>query len=459
MNSSKILIVENNKKIASDIKEKVTSFGYSITNTLYSNDECITEIINNQPDLILLDSKLNDWENGSKISDKITETFKIPVIKLIGNKELLKLGKNTEIEPAEYLTKPVNENDLYINIQMSLYKLKVDSKLKESEGIYRTIFETTGNATIIIEKDTSISLANKEFELLSGYSREEIVNNKSWTEFILEEDLDKMLEYHRLRRIDSTAAPRNYDFRFIDKYGNQKEIYMTVDIIPGTKKSVASYMNVSEQKRLQSEIIRVSEQERRQIGNDLHDGLGPHLVGINFMTNLLKQKLIAKSANEEAKNIDEINELISQAIEHIRQLVKGLSPVDIDANGLIFAVEDLTSNVEKVYSISCKFTHKSSISIHDNITAIHLFLITQEAVNNSIKHSKAKNIDVNMIENNDVITLMIKDDGIGIEKLLDKKKGVGINIMKYRARIINASLNIGQNDTGGTSVTCIFRNR
>ncbi len=452
----KILIVEEKTNIAKEIRSNLKKLGYEVTTILSSPDDAIREIFKNKPDLILMDAGSDIVSNNVEIALKIKEDFHIPIIYLTSYPEKYILKKAKLTEPFEYLLKPVNTKNLYSAVEISLYKDEIDKKLKESEGIYRTIFETTGNATIFIDSDTTVSLANREFEKLSGYTREEIEGKKSWTEFVTREDLDRMLEYHRMRRIDPTSAPRNYEFRFRDRYGEIKDIYMTTDMIPGTNKSVASFMNISEQKRLESEIIRISEQERQRIGNDLHDGLGPHLVGIKFMINLLEQKLVEKEMDEVSK-LQEIKELITQAINHTRQLVKGLSPVDIDANGLVFALADLSQNVEKVYGINCIFNHNSSITIKDNIVAVHLFLIAQEAVNNSIKHSRTKKINIDLNESGNIIILSVRDDGIGIEKLLDKRKGMGINIMKYRARIINSSLNIGQNDTGGTSVTCTLR--
>jgi len=126
--------------------------------------------------------------------------------------------------------------------------------LRESEEGYRTIFGTTGTATVILEEDRTISLANTEFERLSGYSREEIEGKKSWTEFVVKDDLERMKEYHRRRRIGPNAAPRNYEFRFIDRIGNVKDIFLTIAVIPGTKKSVASLLDITERKRAEERI-------------------------------------------------------------------------------------------------------------------------------------------------------------------------------------------------------------
>ena len=120
--------------------------------------------------------------------------------------------------------------------------------LKESENLYRTIFETTGTATVILEEDTTVSLVNGEFVHLSGYSKEEWEGKKSWTEVIVPVDVEKMKSYHYLRRIDTHAAPRSYEFGFIDSQGRIRDVILTVDMIPGTKRSVASFADITEHK-------------------------------------------------------------------------------------------------------------------------------------------------------------------------------------------------------------------
>ena len=128
------------------------------------------------------------------------------------------------------------------------YKLATN-RLMESENLYRAIFETTGTATIIIEEDTTASLVNSEFVRLSGYAKEDWEGKKSWTEFVVPEDRERMKEYHCLRRIDRSAAPRNYEFGFVDAQGKIHDMILTVDMIPGTKKSVASFADITEHKR------------------------------------------------------------------------------------------------------------------------------------------------------------------------------------------------------------------
>jgi len=149
--------------------------------------------------------------------------------------------------------------------QLIINKRKwAEEALSESESKYRTIFENTGTATVIIEEDTTISLANTEFEKLSGYSKEELEGKKSWTEFVVKDDLERMKEYHRQRRVRPDGAPRCYEFRFIDRGGNVKNILVDVAVIPGTGKSVASLLDITERKRME-EALRESEERYRAL--------------------------------------------------------------------------------------------------------------------------------------------------------------------------------------------------
>ena len=124
----------------------------------------------------------------------------------------------------------------------------------ESEEKYRTLFENTGTATVIIEEDTTLFMINTRFEKLSGYSKDEIENKKKWTDFVLPEDLERMKEYHIVRRKAGEKAPTEYEFRLIDKKGSIKDIFLKVAIIPGTKNSIASLIDITESKKIEKAL-------------------------------------------------------------------------------------------------------------------------------------------------------------------------------------------------------------
>ncbi|MDD5168896.1 MAG: PAS domain S-box protein [Syntrophales bacterium] len=130
-----------------------------------------------------------------------------------------------------------------------------EEALLESEHKYRTVFENTGAATVIIEKDTTISLCNAEFERLSGYARNEIEGKKSWTEFVVREDLDRMVIQHRLRRESHDRALQRYEFRFVPRFGGIRNIYLVIDTIQGTEESVASLIDITERKQAEEALL------------------------------------------------------------------------------------------------------------------------------------------------------------------------------------------------------------
>ena len=103
-------------------------------------------------------------------------------------------------------------------------------------------------------EDTTISLANREFQELSGYKRNEIEGKESWTKFVFKDDLDKMRDYHQQRRQNPAATPREYEFGFVDRQGNLKHVLLSVALIPGTKKSVASLLDFTERKRTEEQL-------------------------------------------------------------------------------------------------------------------------------------------------------------------------------------------------------------
>jgi PAS domain S-box-containing protein len=131
------------------------------------------------------------------------------------------------------------------------------------DGIYRSIFENIAIPTIIIEDDMTISMANKEAEKLSGYSKEETEGKMKWTEFVTENELERMKEYHRLRSIEPDVAPSSYESQFIDKNGKIKDIFIVIDMLPHNGKRVASLLDISERKQT-VEDLRISEEKLKK---------------------------------------------------------------------------------------------------------------------------------------------------------------------------------------------------
>jgi len=123
--------------------------------------------------------------------------------------------------------------------------------LRESGKTYRTIFEHTGVPTIIIEKDSTISLANSKFEDLSGYRRNDIDGKKKWMEFVAPENVEKLTKYFEETIKTKDGTPTHYPFDFVDRKKAVHRISLNASVIPGTSRIIASFAEISDEKRLE----------------------------------------------------------------------------------------------------------------------------------------------------------------------------------------------------------------
>lgn len=143
--------------------------------------------------------------------------------------------------------------------------------LRESEERYRAVFENTGTAMVIIEENTVISLVNSRYEQLSGYRREEIEGKMSWTSSVVSEDLARMRKQNALRRENHDKALTSYEFRFISRDGTIHQILITIDMIPGTTRSVASLIDISDRKQMEESLKQLNSRLKLMNSITRHD--------------------------------------------------------------------------------------------------------------------------------------------------------------------------------------------
>ncbi len=212
---------------------------------------------------------------------------------------------------------------------------------------------------------------------------------------------------------------------------------------------------MAERQRLEEEILKVSEREQRRIGHELHDSLCQHLTGTALAGQVLGDRLAAK-ALPEAADAGKVVGLVEQGITLARNLARGLYPVEMEAEGLMAAFQDLANSLTQTGRVRCVFDCQAPVLIDDDAAATHLYRIAQEAVRNAIQHGKAKTVNISLSERNGKVDLVIEDDGVGVPENLDQSKGLGIRIMAHRAAMIDGTCAVEPAPTGGTIVTCSF---
>jgi len=213
--------------------------------------------------------------------------------------------------------------------------------------------------------------------------------------------------------------------------------------------------DITERRRLEHEVLRTSEHERRRVGQDLHDGLGQMLTGISLIAGNLAQKL-GQEHHLLAEDMAEVVELVRDADRMSRTIARGLVPVELDGEGLPAAIDGLCTNARKFFSVDCRFLQEGRPRIQDSSAVSNLYRIAQEAISNAVKHGRAKRIDVSLRAVGGELVLTVMDDGVGFPHTLTKNRGMGVDIMGYRARVINARLAINRRDEGGTIITCVL---
>jgi PAS domain S-box-containing protein len=211
--------------------------------------------------------------------------------------------------------------------------------------------------------------------------------------------------------------------------------------------------DVTQRKRLERKVLEVSDQEQRRIGRDLHDGLCQHLTATMFASKILEEEL-AKQSSPQATQAGQIAEFVSRAISQARNVARGLDPVKVATNGLMSALEELAASVRTMQRLDCVFRSDAPVLIDDDATAIHLYRIAQEAMNNAVKHAQPKHIEIGLDSSDEKITLTVRDDGVGLPPAPRKRDGMGLQSMNYRARAIGATLEVRRGPAGGTIVTC-----
>ena len=336
---------------------------------------------------------------------------------------------------------------------------RTEEALQEERNFASAVLDTVGTLVLVLDPDGRIVRFNRACERTTGYLSGDVVGRQVWELFDAPEEGARFREIFEQMR--AGRLPAAYESAWANRHGARRVIAWSSTSLAGGGDGldylILTGIDITEAKRLERTILEISGREQRRIGQDLHDGLGQHLTGVAFMSKVLEQKLREKSLPEAAEAA-KIVALVNQAVDRTRELSRGLLPVLSDARGLMSALERLALEVEDLFQVACDFECEPPVLIRESDIATHLYHIAQEAVNNSLKHSRPRRILIHLA-GGDAPFLRIEDDGVGSHELWSGApgaKGMGLLIMSYRAKMIGGALEIGPGSDGGTSVCCMF---
>jgi two-component system, LuxR family, sensor kinase FixL len=338
---------------------------------------------------------------------------------------------------------------------------RAEDQLKESEARARAVLDTTVDGIITIDPRGSIASFNRAAERIFGYKAEEVTGRNIsilMPEPYHSEHDDYLRNYRETGRRKIIGIGREVTGRRKDGSTFPMDLAVSEVDLGGRVVFTGIVRDISERRRLEQEVLRVSDDERRRIGQDLHDGLGQQLTGIGLIARNLARKL-QHEKHPESLTAEEITRLIQEADEQARQLARGLVPVELGPDGLSAALERLAKNAGALFGIDCALevrVEDDRVLRHSD-AATHLYRIAQEAISNAVRHGEARHVSISLNATAERLRLWIHDDGIGIPEDFASfpyanHEGMGLHIMHYRARIIGGSLDVRPSPGGGTTV-------
>ncbi len=300
-----------------------------------------------------------------------------------------------------------------------------------------------------------------------GFSLE-MIQGLNWLETIHPEDRD------RIRRNQEFAARNFQNFRqeYRTKGKGRNDYIWVLDLsVPRFDAKgeflgyIGSVMDITQQKqqeeelkehqkRLEREILQISDREKFRIGRDLHDEMSQHLLGVALKGMLLERKL-KKRGLPEALVAHEVTAEINKVIAKTRKVSQSLFPMALSKKDFLAVLRELAEKVRNSFKVSLKLKIAPDQLSLEPEKAVHLYRIIQEAVTNSIRHGRAEHIEVS-IKNGAKgrSRLEVRDDGSGIPEPFHPSEGLGLQIMEYRAHMIEGQIEIKRNGDGGTVLKC-----
>ncbi|MES2705785.1 MAG: ATP-binding protein [Verrucomicrobiota bacterium] len=343
----------------------------------------------------------------------------------------------------------------------ALDRRRAEDALRKENDFTQALLNATGALFIVLNAEGLIVRFNQAAENASGYLQDEALGQMAWDLFLPRDE--RAAARRAFMQFTATKKATAFEGGLVSRFGKRRVISWSNTALLSEDDRTLEYVimsgiDVTDTKRLEAEVLNVAEREQSRFGHDLHDGLGQHLTGIEFMSQVLSQRLAGADRPDEARDLDEITRLIREAIGQTRDLARGLSPVVLQSKGLAVALQDLAHSATRHLRTQCvcRVARREGPDPAENPEiSIHLYRIAQEAVANAAKHGRAGEIIISLTPVGRRMELSIEDNGKGLPPAsAEGVGGMGLRVMHYRAGLIGGTLNVGPRAGGGVVVTC-----
>ena len=331
----------------------------------------------------------------------------------------------------------------------------------ESERIKNTLLESARDAIVVTgpklsEPGPAIRYVNPAFERMTGYTLSEV---KGKTPRMLQGQKTDRVVLRRLReRLEAGHTFQGETVNY-DKGGEPFQMEWTIAPVEDDAGEVTNWLavqrDVTERRRLERELLRVSAREQARLARDLHDNVQQNLLATKMFAGNLRKAYGGDPELE--KHFRDFERYLDAAVGNLRAISRGLSPGEFEYQGFLVGLERLVRSFDELHPASFTFRYEHPLTIDDTEKAEHLYRIVQEALSNVVKHAEARTVQVSLSHSADKHILQVSDDGKGLPpEAKGRGAGIGLSSMRYRAEVIGAELHFRHNDQGGVTVECVF---
>ena len=332
---------------------------------------------------------------------------------------------------------------------------RATQRARRERTFVNSVLDTVGALVVVLDAEGRIVRFNEECESVTGYAFEEVEGKHVVDLLVPPGERNQVRDlFADLRRGE---APLHHENHWQTQEGEPRLIRWSNTVLRNDEGEVeyvvGTGIDVTERRRLEREVIAASEEERRRIGEDLHDTLASHLAGTAMMADGIADKLADETPGA-AEEVRKVASLTREAGEQARSLSHSLLPLEVKDGALMDGLQKMAERQEKMRSVVCSFESGEDVPSVTGDVASHLYRIASEAVHNAVTHADPDTVAICLDTEGDHLVLDVRDDGVGISEHVEPSDGVGIHVMQYRAHLIGADLDVEPAADGGTLVRC-----
>jgi PAS domain S-box-containing protein len=337
---------------------------------------------------------------------------------------------------------------------------EISESLRTTELRFRQLADNVLDVFFIFTLDNRFIYVNRAYETVWGRNIEQLMRDPDyWKQYVLPEHHDSIINAVTL--IQNGDSMSQVEYRIFHPDGSIRWVegrLFPIHESSGKVHLVACLArDITDRRHLEQELLDISERERRRIGHDLHDDLCQRLAAIKLRCEMFVDSL-QQGRVADTSSASKVCEQIGEAATLTRNMARGLSPVSLEGEGLMQALEKLAITTASLHDVECSFDCPEPILMGNHITATHVYRIAQELANNAARHAKPTYVHLYLSKEDNCMRLEVINDGAPFsEPRQHGDSGMGLRIIRQRVSAIGGSIQFLPRSKGqtGSVVVCL----